>query len=157
MPYSDFAHSTHGNNHGFGTDAQLLQAAHHLVDVYLMYLREHATGSDLFDTCELPASKGSLINAFRVVIATESRPGVRALLVKAGVTLAQFQENIGPRMSVTPVDVKQRPSDGRWQPNQNQIRRFDHALMRLGEDRTRLAQMFRQAVDIAEDRPVHNA
>lgn len=159
MPYSDFAKSTHKSDHTFGTDgtdAQLLQAAHHLVDVYLVYLREHETGSDLFDTSELPASKGSLINAFRVVIATENRSGVRALLVKAGMTLAQFQENIGPRMSVRPADVKQKPGDWR-RPEPSQLRRFDHALMRHGEDRTKLVRMFRHAADIAEHKPIHNA
>ncbi len=157
MPYSDFARSPYDRDHSFGTDAQLLQAAHHLVDVYLVYLREHETGSDLFDTGELPASKGSLINAFRVVIATESRSGVRALLVKAGMTLAQFQDNIGPRMSVTPVKVKPKLGDGYWRPDPGQIRRFDHALMRLGEDRIRLVRMFRHAADIAEHKPVHHA
>lgn len=151
MPYFDFAKSTHKSDHTFGTDAQLLQAAHHLVDVYLVYLREHETGSDLFDTCELPASKGSLINAFRVVIATESRSGVRALLVRAGMTLAQFQENIGPRMSVTPAKTK--PDGRQWRPDPSQIRRFDQALLRHGEDRTRLVRMFRHATDIAEHKP----
>lgn len=161
MPYSTFGKSTHGNDreigYGFGSDAQLLQAAHHLVDVYLMYLREHETGSDLFDTSELPASKGSLINAFRVVIATENRTGVRALLVKAGMTLAQFQENIGPRMSFTPAKTTREPGDGRWQPDPGQVRRFDRALMRHGEDRTKLVRMFRHAADIAEHKPVHDA
>ncbi len=160
MPYSDFAKSTYKSDHTFGTDgtdAQLLQAAHHLVDVYLVYLREHETGSDLFDTSELPASKGSLINAFRVVIATENRSGVRALLVKAGMTLAQFQENIGPRMSVRPADVKQKPGDWHRRPEPSQLRRFDHALMRHGEDRTKLVRMFRHAADIAEHKPIHNA
>ncbi|TNM66028.1 hypothetical protein [Aliirhizobium smilacinae] len=157
MPYSDFAYTPQNNDHDHGTDAQLLQAAHHLVDVYLVYLREHETAGDLFDTRELPASKGSLINAFRVVIATESRPGVRALLVKAGMTLAQFQENIGPRMSVRPAHQKEKPSDGHWRPEPSQIRRFDSALMRLGEDRTRLVQMFRHAADIAEHKPYYNA
>ena len=157
MPYSVSAKSTHGNYREIGSDAQLLQAAHHLVDVYLMYLREHETGSDLYDTCELPASKGSLINAFRVVIATESRSGVRALLVKAGMTLAQFQDNIGPRMSFAPATTTQKPSDGRWRPDPGQIRRLDRALMRHGEDRTRLVRIFGHAADIAEHKPIHDA
>lgn len=157
MPYSDFAKSTVSSDQHHGTDAQLLQAAHHLVDIYLVYLREHETGSDLFDTRELPVSKGSLINAFRVVIATESRTGVRALLVKAGMTLAQFQENIGPRMSVSPAHAKGARSEGYRQPTPGQIQQFDLALARLGEDRTRLVQMFRHAADVAEHKPVYNA
>ena len=163
MPYSVSAKSTRGNyrnienGRDFESDAQLLQAAHHLVDVYLMYLREHETGSDLYDTRELPASKGSLINAFRVVIATESRSGVRALLVKAGMTLAHFQDNIGQRMSFAPAKPTQKPSDGRWRPEPGQIRRLDRALMRHGEDRTKLVNIFRHAADIAEHKPVHDA
>lgn len=157
MSYFSFAKPTHGGDHDLGTDAQLLQAAHHLVDIYLAYLREHETGSDIFDTYELPASKGSLINAFRVVIATESRSGVRALLVKAGMTLSQFQENIGPRMSLTPTKMKQTPGDGQKLPDPGQIRRFDRALTRHGEDRTRLVRMFRHAADIAEHKPIHDA
>ncbi len=157
MPYSVSPKSTYGNYREIGSDAQLLQAAHHLVDVYLMYLREHETGSDLYDTSELPASKGSLINAFRVVIATESRSGVRALLVKAGMTLAQFQDNIGQRMSFSPAKPAQKPSDGRWRPDPGQIRKLDRALMRHGEDRTRLVRIFGLAADIAEHKPIHNA
>jgi hypothetical protein len=161
MPYSAFTKPAHGDDHVYGidggTDAQLLQTAHRLVDIYLVYLREHETGSDLFDTRELPVSKGSLINAFRVVIATESRSGVRALLVKAGMTLAQFQENIGPRMSFKPASSNDKARDGRWRPDPGQIRRFDHALMRHGEERTRLVRMFRHAADIAEHKPIHDA
>lgn len=164
MPYSDFASPMPGRNSHHETDAQLLQAAHHLVDIFLVYLREHDTGSDLFDTEELPAAKEGLINAFRVVIATESRPGVRALLIKAGMALAQFQENIGPRMSVRSVERQNTgATHNRYRreaprhPGDGALRRFDRALMRLGEDRTRLVQVFRQAADIAEDKPVHHA
>jgi len=155
MPY--FQTSTNGADGEFQSDAQVLHAAHHLVEVYLIYLRENETGSDVFDTRELPALKESLVNAFRVVIATESRPGVRALLVKAGMTLAQFHENIGPRMSVTPVARQGNSYDRHWKPEPNQIRKFDRALMRLGEERARLTQVFHQATQIAEKKPVHHA
>lgn len=155
MPY---AHDMPGSGKGPRTsDAQLLHAAHHLVDVYLLYLREHDTGSDLFDTRELPASKDALLNAFRVVIATESRPGVRALLTKAGMTLAQFHDDIGVRMSVQPAPMRSELYDGHRSPNPTQIRRFDRALNRLAEERIRLGQIFRHACDIAEKKPVYHA
>lgn len=139
------------------SDAQLLDAAHRLVDVYLVYLREHETGSDVFDTRELPASKEALLNAFRVVIATESRPGVRKLLVKAGMTLAQFQDDIGPRMSLQPVQTRAKFYDGHRPPQPVQVRRFDEALTRLGEERIRLSRIFQHASDIAENKPVYHA
>jgi hypothetical protein len=160
MPYFDFESAINGHRNIHETDAQLLQAAHHLVDLFLIHMREHDMGTDLFDTEELPASKEALINAFRVVIATESRTGVRALLVKAGMTLAQFQDNIGARMSVKPITGSfgsNARSDRLRKPAASDLRRFDHALMRLGEDRTRLVQVFQQATEIAEDKPRHHA
>jgi hypothetical protein len=156
MPYSHF--NTSGNfGTGYETDAQVLHAANHLVEVYLVYLREHETGSDVFDTRELPASKDALINAFRVVIATESRPGVRALLTRAGMTLAQFQEDVGPRMSVTPLPRKGSSYDRHWKPDPGQIRKFDRTLLRLGEERARLTLVFQQAAQLAEQKPTHHA
>ncbi len=157
MPYSHTAYGAKGYDGDYESDAQVLHAAHHLVDVYLIYLREHDTGSDLFDTRELPVSKEALLNAFRVVIATESRPGVRALLIKAGMTLAQFQENVGPRMSVQPAQLRTELHDGRHRPEPGQIRRFDRALTRLGEERSRLVQIFQHAAEIAEKKPFHHA
>ena len=158
MPYYNSTRSA-GNNSDrrYQSDAQVLHAAHHLVEVYLVYLREHETGSDVFDAQELPASKDALINAFRVVIATESRPGVRTLLMKAGMTLAQFQENIGPRMSVKPAPMRSDLHDGQQQVDPSQLRKFDHALHRLGEERARLVQVFQHASQIAEKKPVHHA
>jgi hypothetical protein len=157
MPYSDFFTGARYESGRHETDAQVLQAAHHLVEVFLLFLREHEMGSDLLDTQELPASKKALVNAFRVVIATESRPGARALLVKAGMTLAQFQDDIGPRMSVTPVDANNHRNDRHWTPEPGQIRRFDRALTRLGEERTQLSQVFQQAIRMAEKKPTHHA
>lgn len=158
MPYRDFGPELFRQNGARGTDAQLLQAAHHLVDIFLLYMRQHEMGSDLYDTDELPASKEALVNAFRVVIATENRPGVRALLVKAGMSLAQFQDDVGARMSLRPVAVSSNVHDnGTGRPANGDIRRFDRVLMRHGEDRNRLSQIFRTAVEIAEHTPRHHA
>jgi hypothetical protein len=157
MPYYHSTRSQGGDNGRFQSDAQVLHAANHLVEVYLVYLREHETGSDVFDTQELPASKEALVNAFRVVIATESRPGVRALLMKAGMTLAQFQDNIGPRMSVKPAPAMSDRHHQQRDPEPGQIHKFDRALHRLGEERARLVQVFRHASQIAEKKPVYHA
>jgi hypothetical protein len=140
------------------TDAELLQSAHGQVEIYLVYLREHETRNDLFDTRELPISKESLINAFRVVIATENRPSVRALLIKAGMTLAQFQDNIGEPMVIRPVTepVRQR-SNSQNKPDPAKARQFDRALLRLGEERMRLGFVFQSAQNIAEKRPFYHA
>jgi hypothetical protein len=157
MPYSHSATSASSIHDDYRTDAQVLHAANHLVEIYLVYLRENETGSDMFDAQELPASKAALINAFRVVIATESRPDIRALLTRAGMTLAQFQDNIGPRMSVTPVRDENAPYDRHWRPDPRQIRRFEQALTRLGKERERLTQVFHHASQIAERKPAHHA
>ncbi|AYC99726.1 hypothetical protein [Neorhizobium sp. NCHU2750] len=165
MPYHDFASTMRGGEIPRGTDAQLLQAAHHLVDLFLIHIREHEMGGDLFDTEELPVGKEALINAFRVVIATESRPGVRALLVKAGMRLAQFQDNVGPRISVRPAIHGFRAQAGQTQagnagsrrPAASELRRFDKALMQLGKDQNRLVHIFRHASEIAEHKPRQDA
>jgi hypothetical protein len=157
MPYSDSAAGARYESVRHETDAQVLQAAHHLVEMFLRFLREHQMGSDLLDTQELPASKKALVSAFRVVIATESRPGARMLLVKAGMTLAQFQDDIGPRMSVMPVDANNHHNDRHWMPEPGQIRRFDRALAQLGEERTQLTQIFQQAIRMAEKKPAYHA
>lgn len=165
MSYHDFAGTVRGGEFPRATDAQLLQAAHHLVDIFLIHLREHEMGGDLFDTEELPADKEALINAFRVVIATESRAGVRSLLVKAGMRLAQFQDNVGPRISVRPAvrsfgpdkDQTQADTTGSRRSAAHDLYRFDKALKRLGKDQNRLVQIFRNASEIAERKPRHDA
>jgi hypothetical protein len=140
------------------SDAQILEAAHRLVELYLVYLREHETGNDIFDTRELPTSKEDLVNAFRVVIATENRPNVRALLVKAGMTLAQFQDNIGEPLPVRPVaDLNGRRQSANGRIETARVRKFDRVLIRLGEERVRLGDIFQSALRIAEKKPIHHA
>lgn len=167
MPYSSNSYSQPSGSIP-RTDAQLLQAAHRLVEIYLMHLRQNQTGSDVHDTRELPASKDALVNAFRIVIATEARPNVRSLLLRAGLTLAQFQDDVGMPLTIRPAakpaheqDADQRatarPSDSASSCDTGKIRQFDRALLRLSEDRTRLGDVFQEAVRIAEKRPHHHA
>jgi hypothetical protein len=140
------------------TDAQVLEAAHRLVELYLVYLREHETGNDIFDTRELPNSKEALVNAFRVVIATENRPNVRALLVNAGMTLAQFQDNIGEPLPLRPVpDATGRRQCTNGKLEAARAQKFDRMLIRLGEERARLGDIFQTALRIAEKKPIHHA
>jgi hypothetical protein len=146
---------THASNPQ--NDAEVLQAAHQLVELYLLFLREQGPGHDLFDTRELPASKEALVNAFRVVIATEHRPNVRALLVKAGMTLAQFQENIGDPLTLKPLPATSRRQAASGRIDIARIRKFDRALLRLGEERVRLSHVFQNAARIAEGKPFHHA
>jgi hypothetical protein len=137
------------------TDADILEAAHRLVELHLTYLREHETANDLFDVRDLPASKDSLVNAFRLTLATENRSHIRTLLLKAGMTLAQFQENIGRPMIIKPLDRQKRNQGRRNEFDAAVARRFDKALVQLGEERVRLGRIFQAAMKIAGDKPLH--
>jgi hypothetical protein len=137
------------------TDADILEAAHRLVELHLTYLREHETENDLFDVRDLPASKDSLVNAFRLTLATENRSHIRTLLLKAGMTLAQFQENIGRPMIVKPRDGQKRSQARRSELDAAMARRLNKALIQLGEERVRLGRVFQDAMKIAGDKPVH--
>jgi hypothetical protein len=146
-----------GNASKRASDADLLQAAHHLVEVYLVYLRQHETVNNIFDTRELPAAKDALINAFRVVIATENRPNVRALLVKAGMTLAHFQDNIGEPLPVRPIPGPAKLQAARGRIDIARIRKIDRAILRLWEERTYLETIFQKASKLAEGKPFYHA
>lgn len=137
------------------SDAETLAAAHRLVDAYLTYLREHDTGGgasdNLLDAHDLPAAKDAIINAFRVVIATESRSAVRGLMVQAGMTLALFQENMDAILA-----PRQAPSrQGERSSSRPGIAKADdlaQVMRRVGEERAHLAAIFRQAAGMAEER-----
>ncbi|KQQ38148.1 hypothetical protein ASG19_03525 [Rhizobium sp. Leaf306] len=137
------------------TDADILEAAHRLVELHLTYLREHETKNDLFDVRDLPASKDSLVNAFRLTLATENRTHMRTLLLKAGMTLAQFQENIGRPMIVKSQDGHKPNQVRRSDIDAAVARRFNKALVQLGEERARLGRVFQDAMRIAGDKPLH--
>lgn len=85
------------------SDTEILAKAHDIVQIFLTFLRLERPGNDILDARCLPASKSSLISAFRLVIATEARCDVREALLSAGHVLAQFQNRVGTRISVTPA------------------------------------------------------
>jgi hypothetical protein len=140
------------------SDADVLEAAHHLVDVYLAVLREHEVTGCVLDACELPAARESFVNAFRVVIATENRPNVRALLVKTGLTLAQFQDNIGDPLAVQPeARPTGRSSASRNRADPARIRKINRAMLELGQEQLRLGHVFETAAKIAGGKLFHHA
>ena len=146
------------NSARLSSDADVLEAAHHLVDVYLAFLREHEITGCMLDTCELPAAKDSFVNAFRVVIATENRPNMRALLVKTGLTLAQFQDNIGEPLTVQPeARPAGRSSTSRNRADPARIRKINRAIVELAQEQLRLGHVFETAAKIAGGKLFHHA
>jgi hypothetical protein len=119
--------------------ANKLAAANQLVDRYLHFFKDAEIGSDLIDEIELPYPKRLLVEAFCHVIATEDRTQIRTLLVKAAITLAQYQGNLGERIRLRPVTPNGRPQRAgtNWQERRLQI-----ALFAAAEDRVRLTETF---------------
>jgi len=138
------------------SDAEVLDKAEVLVEKFLMFLRANAVGRDVFDTNALPASKTTLINAFRLVIATEPRWTYREQLLKAGMTLAHFQEDVGPRMSLLPSDqnsvVSDRELEELMDAHRDYIRKFDAAFAKMEFDKLTLMTAFKRSLSIAERR-----
>ena len=83
-----------------GRDA--LERAQQFIDEFLVFVKANDVCHDVIDEIELPAPKSLLVSAFCVVIAAERRPDIRSLLIKAGITLAQYRPGLGPRIRVTP-------------------------------------------------------
>jgi hypothetical protein len=115
----------------YDAEAQVMEAAQDLVDEFLMFIKETNLGSDIVDEVELPVRKPILIEAFKMVIAAEKRPQVRSLLVKAGVMLAQYRADLGPRIRLTPV--KASDSDETEYSPQSELRLEKVMLLALGE------------------------
>lgn len=99
--HSPDARPTTGNE--FMSDADVLEAAGDLVDAFLMTIRDQVPGNDILDTDLLPNSKTRIENGFRLAIVTEPREHVRRRLVAAGKVLAQFQDDVGSRISLKPA------------------------------------------------------
>jgi hypothetical protein len=70
--------------------------------IYLDFVEENGN-DDILDERRLPATKDSLENAFRLVIATEPSADVRRTLHSAGVTLASFQAGVTVPISLAPA------------------------------------------------------
>lgn len=138
------------------SDAEVLQRARLLVEAYFDYLEHTPLGSDVVDETELPGQRTALINCFRLLIATESRNDVRQKLREIGLTLAQFQSDIGERMSLMPVAHDLRSPEAEVQRlmalNRRSLAKIDEAYGAIMPERARLDQLFRHSMSIAEAR-----
>ena len=132
------------------SDIEILAEAHELVEVFLEFIRTEHINNDIIDIRALPASKSSLENAFRLVIATEPRKQVRRRLTISGLALARFQANIGTRMSLTPAP--QSKGFAADMQAEDSYHRFDTALANMAHDTGRLQKVFADAETIAERR-----
>lgn len=129
------------------SDTEILAKAHELVETFMTFLRLERPRNDILDASCLPASKTSLISAFRLVIATEPRGDVREALVSAGHVLAQFQDNVGTRISVTPARATQADAARATEANA-----LEGVLVQVDEDTRRLRALLGKSSSIAESR-----
>lgn len=116
--------------------------ANHLIDNFLRFVRDNEVCNDLIDEIELPVSKLVLVKAFHIAIASERRPQIRALLVKAGVSLCQYRPELGNRIRIIPVTPHGRPA-----PRQSRTheRRLEQALLATADERIRLGDLYQRA------------
>ena len=123
--------------------ADELQRAQDFVEVFLQFVKENDVGNDLIDEIELPLPRRFLERAFCIVIAAERQPDVRTLLMKAGISLAQYRSGLGHRLRLRPCLLDGRPEPIRSQLNTRVIGR---TLSAVADDRIRLADRYMQAV-----------
>lgn len=119
-----------------------LAAANDAVSEYVRFVRDNDVGNDLIDEIELPLPKPILVEAFTRVIAAECRPDIRALLVKAGLTLSQYHVGLGERIKVRPIyaDARRQPS------NPSLARKFACSFLLTATERMRLTEIFQEAL-----------
>lgn len=130
------------------TDAEILEAAADLVDDFMPLAEELQVGLDILDEGTLPASRQSFESGFRLAIATTMQPSRRGRLVAAGMLLAQFQPNVGRRISLSPA-----PCAGAIEEGQTLFGACVHELMNRAEhDRARLEGLFAEADAMARRR-----
>lgn len=134
------------------SDAEVLILAHELSQTFLEVLREYMPGNDLLDVETLPASKASIENAFRLVIATEASPQVRRRMAKAGMVLANFQPGIGRRVSLVPVSTSASGSAHDDERARLVQARLDRAFAGVEDDVMRLRKVFNQSEELARRR-----
>lgn len=130
------------------TDAQVLEAAAHMVDNCMPIIEWLSPGEDILDAGLLPSSKQSLESGFRLSIATTMQVTRRRRLVSVGKLLAQFQPGVGQRISFSPAPSlgSLRTSDRAFSEHVEQI------LQRSREDRIRLTRLFAEADGFAQRR-----
>lgn len=119
-----------------------LEAANDAVSEFVRFVRDNSVGNDLVDEIELPIPKHLLIAAFTRVIAAENRPDIRALLVKAGLTLSQYHVGLGERIKLRPIPAGSRCR----QSNPSLARKLAFALLLTATERTRLTEIYQNAL-----------
>jgi len=133
------------------SNAEVLALAHDLVALFLEYLRCEDPGSDILDVRALPAGKSSLQNAFRLVIATESREDSRTRLMEAGCKLARFQEHVGSRIRISPSPMDTAGHDGGI-ATPLLAERVDMILTEAADEGIRLKKLLSASADMAARR-----
>ncbi len=120
-----------------------LDRAQQFVEEFLFFVKANDVGNDIMDEIELPVSKSLLIDAFSIVIVAERRPDVRNLLIKAGITLAQYRPGLGPRIRMSPGSPK-------WRVEPSISRRLALHLKRtlstVASERIQLAETYLLAI-----------
>ncbi|TDK35461.1 hypothetical protein E2F50_14575 [Rhizobium deserti] len=134
------------------SDDQIIVLAHELVEAFLEFIREDTPGNDILDVKALPTRKTSIENAFRLVIATEENERVRRRLSTAGMVLANFQDGIGPRVSLVPASAEAPASCDDDDRVQRVQQRLDRIFARVDADVTRLRTVFDQSNELAKRR-----
>ena len=135
------------------SDAAMLDRAEDIVDDFLLFLRRESAWNDIFDVKVLSVPKATLVRAFMRVIEAESRAEYRRTLAKAGIMLSRFQEGIGARMSLLPVNVDERAAEPEIEETMSRhreyIERFDRAYALIEPDANQLAALFERSMIIA--------
>lgn len=128
------------------TDAEVLDAAYRIVSSTRKFFVVEPPGQDIIDETTLPFVRSTIVNAFRLAIATEPRADLRNDLVIEGSLLAQYQGDVGPRISVTPASVQLDTvkDEGRYRYHLDRL--FEQVVV----DRRRLRGLFGRASRIAE-------
>lgn len=123
------------------TDAEVLELAARMVQSFLRLLEEERPGQDILDADILPAKREAFESAFRLAIMTEPNQTVRQHLIEAGSQLAHFQEGVGQRVVIRPVQSDSGKNSG---PTVTSAR-LDFLLTEVEADMERLRGMLATA------------
>lgn len=137
----------------FLSDAEVLEAANDLVEDFLELATHLCVGQDFLDISALLTSKQTLENAFRLEIATSMQSARRRRLIQAGTLLAEFQPDVGRRISLSPAASPpgQRSEDVMF------VTKVEKILTQAQADRQRLSDLFEYADSVARRRYASSA
>ncbi len=128
------------------SDVEVLAAAYDIVSIMREFLNGESPGQDIVDEAELPYPRETIVSAFRLAIATEPRRDIRQELLIIGCVLAQYQQDVGARISITPAkDVTKQ--------NEHEAERFtnlNRLFTQVSRDGGVLRTLFARASQIAE-------